>query len=233
MYQCFVGNPQQIDMGPASDHAMRRMAEKEGFRLGPLAYGLYKWMSEFSFTGAADTLNTIYVVGSAMTDADTFASSLLRMFCCVVTAHLNDFSVKDFAPIAPVTRLLFFPVVQHALPFSNPIVNQILKGKETFVATGEEESARIKPIKCLVRLKRLPQVESLPTNKREHLILVFSEEGDGNTFFQPELNLYFEAVKVRDRADVECRNHYGFLCNSDAHCETCSDPLNIVSVADM
>lgn len=232
LYQCFINNPQQIEFPQSSDAALRRLAENDGFRLSPLVFALYRWMSEFTFTGAVDTLNTLYVVGDATTDADTFANSLLRMFCCVVTAHLNDFSVKDFAAVAPSTRLLFFPPVQHALPFSNPIVNQLLKGKETFVAAGDEEPTRLRPVKCLVRLKQLPKPESLPTNRREHVVLIFSSHGNGQIFFQSELNNYMEAIKGRDRGEVECHNDYGVLCNSDIHCETCSDPLNIISVTD-
>ncbi|APY28344.1 ORF09 [Psittacine aviadenovirus B] len=233
LYQCFIGNPHQPEFGTSPEVALRRLATREAFQLSPLVNAIYRWFSDFTFTGAVDTLNTLYVVGDATTDADTFANSLLRMFNCVVTAHLNDFSVKDFAPISKTTRLLFFPPVQHAFPFSNPFVGQILKGKEIHVATGEEESAPIRPVKCLVRLKQLPKPENLPTNRREHIILVFAETGSGQAFFQTELGTYIDAIKGRDREQIECQNYYGVLCNaSHSYCETCSEPFDIVSVTE-
>ncbi|BCZ16693.1 hypothetical protein ORF12 [Aviadenovirus bubonis] len=202
------------------------MAGREGFNLCTLVYAIGLWMSDYCLYAFRETINTVYIVGDATTDADVFAQSILKIFHCVMTANINTLDVAEFAPIREVTKMIYFPMILHEPPFKNPLVNQLLAGRELNVQK-DNELLRIEPIKCLVRLKNLPRPDHLPTGPKQHVIIRFNNTGTGYLWDEKEFSMYLQRIKdEEDETNFKCDNPYGVLCSSldavDGMCPVCS-----------
>lgn len=223
LYQTLMNNS-RFQFPPGGNRRLLNIAEREGFNLTSLVYMVGKWLSDYKLSQLRETLNTIYIVGNPTSCADIFANSLIRMFHCVLTAHLNEFKLDDFIPVRDTTKLIYFPVVQHDLPFRNPFVNEILKG-HAFSVPHRGDLVDVGEIKCIVRLNSLPKPDTLPTNPQFHLILRFETESDGISFLPCELVEYLRQIReLEGENDLECKNEFGVLCSTswlDPPCPTC------------
>nr|ABB18328.1 ORF12 [Fowl aviadenovirus 2] len=122
---------------------------------------LGRWLSDYTLSRLHDTLNVLYIVGDSSTCADTFTNSILRMFHCVLTAHVNNFDFDQYVPVRDVTKLIYFPPLHHEYPFKNPLVNEMLRGR-AFNVSHQGELVEIEEVKCVVRLNKLPRPDQLP-----------------------------------------------------------------------
>ncbi|QJP03669.1 ORF12 [Aviadenovirus cerasi] len=223
LYQTLINNP-RVHFTTETSRRLLKFAEREGFNLITLTYMLGSWLSDYTLSRLHDTLNTLYIVGDSSTCADTFTNSILRMFHCVLTAHVNDFDFDHYVPVRDITKLIYFPPLHHDFPFKNPLVNEMLKGS-AFNVPHHGELVEIEEMKCVVRLNKLPRPDQLPTNPKFHLIIQFETEDDGISFLTSELVQYLSQIREHEgERDFDCKNEFGVLCSTawiDPPCNTC------------
>ncbi|QGQ62764.1 ORF12 [Fowl aviadenovirus E] len=237
LYQTLINNAPSPCPTETSSRMLASFAEREGFNLFTLTYMLGRWLSDYTISRLHDTINTLYVVGDSATCADTFTNSILRMFHCVLTSHINDFDFERFVPVREVTKLIYFPSLHHDFPFKNPLVNEMLRGR-SFNVPYQGELVEIEEIKCVVRLNKLPRPDQLPTNPKFHLIIQFdSPNDDGASFLASELVHYLRQLREHEGdRDFDCKNDFGVLCSTawiDPPCSTCRQHFDhILSLPD-
>ena len=224
-------NDSNLSIEPNTSRRLLACIEKEGFNLITFSYMLGKWFSDYSLSRLCTTLNTLYIVGTPSSAADAFVNSLLRMFHCVLTAHLNEFNFSDYVPIKDKTKLIYFPALHHEFPFKNPLVNEMLKGRPFNVAYNGEQ-VEIPEVKCIVRLNNLPRPDHLPTSPKFHLILQFESENEGLSFLGSEIAEYLSIVKeLESDRELDCKNEFGVLCSTswiDPPCITCRQRFDYI-----
>lgn len=208
-----------------SNSALRDMIEYQGFNVASFAEAMYRFFSDYSLSSTVRSLNTIYCVGDATSDAELFCTSVINMFHCVLTANINDIDMKSLGRQADQVKLIYFPPMMHDQPFKNPMVNRLLTGREMTVL-GDDVTYKIPQIKCLVHLKHLPRADQFPTSSRQHLILRFVENGEGAHYMPFELIKYCHNVaRLEDSGEYRCGNQYSVLCSSttaDVVCSACA-----------
>ncbi|UKS51817.1 ORF12 [Falcon aviadenovirus A] len=214
----------------STSNNLRAMLERAGFNVIPTVYAIYRWMAHFAISSIHSSTNTLYVVGEPDSDAETFCNSIVEMMHCVVTTNINKLNVKEIAQSYNQIKMLYFPPITHDIPFKDPIVNTILAGRPISTLV-DGDVVKIGQIKCLVRLKTLPPIHSLPTSPNQHIILHFTERGEGIGFKGSELKRYVDryirapnTVSNRLNEDFTCRNPYGAICSLakvDIPCKIC------------
>ncbi|ANJ02334.1 ORF12 [Fowl aviadenovirus 2] len=229
LYQTLLNSPSGPFTIETSRH-LARFAEREGFNLVTLSYMLGRWLSDYTLSRLHDTLNVLYIVGDSSTCADTFTNSILRMFHCVLTAHVNNFDFDQYVPVRDVTKLIYFPPLHHEYPFKNPLVNEMLRGR-AFNVSHQGELVEIEEVKCVVRLNKLPRPDQLPTNPKYHLIIQFeTANDDGISFLTSELVQYLRQIREHEgERDFDCKNDFGVLCSTawiDPPCYSCKQKFD-------
>ncbi|QEJ80765.2 protein ORF12 [Southern Psittacara leucophthalmus aviadenovirus] len=197
----------------------------EGFNLCSLVHAVGEWMWSNQDGLGVDTKNVLYIVGDNTTEADPFCKSILKMFQFVLTAHVHELSVESLAKTQDMVSLIYFPCMLFEYPFRNPVINEIIAGSVVNVPV-DGTLVKIKPKKCIVRLKSLPRPDMLPTNQKQHTIIEFSMKNTHRTFKLREFFYYLnKVIEAKKAVDMACENPFGWLCtinNVDSVCEPCS-----------
>lgn len=213
--------------------ALKTILESEGYNLCVAVYAIYRWLSHYSISCVTNAINTLYVVGGAETDAETFCNSIVQMLHCVVVGDINALDIKDIAKARDQIKMLYFPPVADK-PFQNPIVNTFLAGRRISTVL-DGDIVTVGQIKCLVRLKSLPPLNALPTSHQQHIILQFDQVGTGVGFRPYELRRYIDTILHSiENSDFICKNAFGAICSSginDVSCITCARNFNHVLAA--
>ncbi|WPS63609.1 ORF12 [Aviadenovirus phalacrocoracidae] len=240
LYQSLLRNDPLIGphsfSSPFGSFQLYGMAEKEGFNICVLTFQIARWLWEYTVTGIKNSINTIYVVGDGNSDAETFCRSITRIFSCVLSADINTLDMANLSKFVDQVKLIYFPSKMHELPFQNPLVNDMLRGRDMQVLTSDGPKP-IPQVKCLVHLKNLPRADQLPTNRDQHVVIHFAEPGEGKIWLETELKRYIKRVlSAEDEHDFNCANPYGVICSlarSNVFCRNCGKSyLDIISVTE-
>lgn len=225
LYQTLEHNHDQRRLITPTQRHLSQIVINEGFIAPTFIRAIARWLESFSVSGMRDFINTLYIVGDTSSFADVFAQSIVKAFHCVLTADINHFDLKEFYKVQHETKFVFFPLACYA-PFQNPLVNNMLQGRDTTLIC-EDRLVTVRPPKCLVRLKDLPHPDRIPTNHNQHIIIRFERYNRRiSCFGGGELYEYLLRLKeLYPESDLDCCNVYGYLCNRNCqyypNCGTC------------
>ncbi|AFC40564.1 protein ORF12 [Goose adenovirus 4] len=225
LYQSFI---QYCDCNSRSlieARHIKNICDNQGFNIVTFTKMIATWMWDYSVSGMKTSKNTLYIVGDATTPAETLCNSIVNMFKCVHTADINNMDVNLLAKTYKETKMLYFPAIVNGMSFSNPVVNQILNGRDLQLVT-EKGPVTIPPIKCLVHLTSLPNMLRVPTSYNQHFVIDLKTPMELNAIYHHELRSIIQSVSLAvDELDLDCQNPYAILCSSDdenMRCPACS-----------
>lgn len=212
LYQTFIRENNHLSAVRHSQ-TIEKICHLEGFNVVPFIKMILTWMMDFSFSNVQFSVNTLYIVGGPESAAEALCNSIVSMFKCVSTCDLNNFDYELFKKTNEEIKFIFFPYMANCIPFSDPMANHVLRGREIQIVT-ENGPEVIQPVKCLVHLKSLPPPHRMPTHSNQHSIIHFYEESNIDGIYPHDLISLMKAVsQASGDIDMECKNPYRILCN--------------------
>lgn len=225
LYQSFIHYCDCNNTSIIEARNIKQICDTEGFNIVTFAKMIATWMWDYSITGLKVSKNALYIVGDSKSPAEMICNSIVNMYKCVHTVDINNIDVKELCEIYKEIKLIYFPSTFNTLPFTNAIVNNIIRGRETQLITPGGP-VTIPPIKCIIHLNSMPHLMRVPSSTEQHYIIHFENISETRVLFHHELRSIIQAVALAvDELDMDCSNPYGVLCaNSDPsmRCNACS-----------